>query len=151
MKRLLIISNYLLILLFSASTSFAAETNAQGLFGGKLAKCPSKPNCICTEHAKDSDHHAAPIQIKSSQLNSAMTQAKSVIENMGGTITTQQATYLAATFTSGWFKFVDDFELRLDNDSSQLHIRSASRTGYYDLGVNNERVKEFTTLFQNPK
>ena len=151
MKLLLITQVFLLALLGSISMSFAAETDAQGLFGGKLAKCPSKPNCICSEHAKDSKHHAAPIQLKPSQLNNAITEAKSVIESMGGIVTSQQATYLAATFTNDWFKFVDDLELRVDSDNSQLHIRSASRTGYHDMGVNSKRVKEFTKLFQNSK
>ncbi|MCU7835372.1 MAG: DUF1499 domain-containing protein [gamma proteobacterium symbiont of Taylorina sp.] len=51
--------------------------------------------------------------------------------------------YLHATFTSSFFKFVDDFEVRVDHIALKLHIRSASRSGYSDFGVNKRRVKEF--------
>ncbi|MCU7800664.1 MAG: DUF1499 domain-containing protein [gamma proteobacterium symbiont of Lucinoma myriamae] len=47
------------------------------------------------------------------------------------------------------FKFFDDFELRLDNTTHKLHIRSASRVGYSDFGVNKRRVKRFLKLMNN--
>jgi uncharacterized protein (DUF1499 family) len=63
------------------------------------------------------------------------------------TIINQQQHYIAATFTSKVFKFVDDFEIRIDAEEHQLHIRSASRIGYSDLGVNRRRVEQFRELF----
>jgi len=49
-------------------------------------------------------------------------------------------TYIAATFTSKLFKFVDDFEARFDAQNNLIHLRSASREGYSDMGVNARRI-----------
>ena len=58
----------------------------------------------------------------------------------GGTITSETDSYLSATYMSKIFKFVDDVEIRHDKDNI-WHIRSASRVGYSDRGVNKKRVE----------
>jgi len=45
------------------------------------------------------------------------------------------------TQKSRFFGFIDDLELKLDPQSKTISIRSASRRGYYDLGVNRRRVE----------
>lgn len=75
-----------------------------------------------------------------------MLLAKTTLLEMNAYIIKAENNYLAATFTSSLFKFVDDFELRLDNDGNKLHIRSASRLGYSDFGVNKRRVEHFLEL-----
>jgi uncharacterized protein (DUF1499 family) len=79
-----------------------------------------------------------------SSKNQIMTMAKKIIQNMGGEIIKEDNNYLSATFTSSLFRFVDDFEIRQDNTTHKLQIRSSSRTGYSDFGVNKRRVKKFT-------
>jgi uncharacterized protein (DUF1499 family) len=37
--------------------------------------------------------------------------------------------------------FVDDVEFRIDEAAGVIHVRSASRTGYWDLGANRRRVE----------
>ena len=59
---------------------------------------------------------------------------------MGGAVTTQEEEYIAAEFTSASFGFVDDVEFRLAEEA--VHVRSASRVGYSDRGVNADRVAE---------
>ena len=39
------------------------------------------------------------------------------------------------------FGFVDDVEIRLDESTGKIHIRSASREGYGDLGANRKRIE----------
>lgn len=56
--------------------------------------------------------------------------------------------YLAATFTSAIFRFVDDLELRIDPRQEVIHIRSASRVGRRDGGVNRRRVEKFKAQFE---
>jgi uncharacterized protein (DUF1499 family) len=53
--------------------------------------------------------------------------------------------YLHATFTSPLFRFVDDLELRADAEAGVVHVRSASRAGYYDFGANARRVEALRT------
>jgi uncharacterized protein (DUF1499 family) len=50
--------------------------------------------------------------------------------------------YLHAECTSRIFRFVDDLELMRSEDGDRVDVRSASRTGYGDMGVNRERVEK---------
>lgn len=56
-------------------------------------------------------------------------------------------TELRAEFTSRLFRFVDDVDCLLDVSAGVIHIRSASRTGYSDLGVNRRRVEAIRAAF----
>ena len=53
----------------------------------------------------------------------------------------EKAGYVHATITSMVFRFVDDLEVTLCEDGKQLAVRSSSRTGRWDLGVNLRRVE----------
>ena len=55
--------------------------------------------------------------------------------------------YIHAEFTSALFRFVDDVEFLLDSETKTIHVRSASRVGYSDLGVNRRRVEEIRSRF----
>ena len=60
----------------------------------------------------------------------------------------EKTDYLAATFTSSLFRFVDDLELRIDTGQKTIHLRSASRVGHGDGGVNRKRVEQLKNSFQ---
>ena len=130
----------------------AKENQSPGLIEGKLQSCPDKPNCISTDYPDNSSHYLPPLDFPDSAKDQIMPLAETVILKMGGAITKKSTkadnNYLAATFTSSLFSFVDDFELRQDNTTLQLHIRSASRSGYSDFGVNKRRVIQFSEQFQ---
>lgn len=61
---------------------------------------------------------------------------------MGGQIEEVDDHFLHATFRSRLFRFTDDVACRLDNDTNSIQIRSASRVGYSDFGINRKRVEE---------
>jgi len=73
-------------------------------------------------------------------LKASRTALKDAIKATGGTITSDSEEYISATYMSSIFKFVDDVELRPAGDG-HWHIRSASRVGYSDRGVNRRRVE----------
>jgi uncharacterized protein (DUF1499 family) len=50
-------------------------------------------------------------------------------------------THLHAECKSAWFGFVDDLELALRSELGIIAVRSASRVGYFDLGVNRRRIE----------
>ena len=66
---------------------------------------------------------------------------------MGGDLVVDESSYLTATFRSRVFGFVDDLEIRFDTEMPIIHLRSASRVGYSDRGVNRKRVKRLRTTF----
>jgi uncharacterized protein (DUF1499 family) len=112
-----------------------------GVKEGKLAACPATPNCISSQ-APDADHQVEAIAFTTS-ASEALAKVKSVVEGMERTaIITEGSNYLYAEFTSGLMGFVDDVEFYIDGNAKVIHVRSASRLGQSDLGVNRKRVEE---------
>lgn len=58
----------------------------------------------------------------------------------------EQSPYIQAQFRSAIFRFVGDVKLYFPDDAKVIHVRSASRTGYYDFGVNRSRVESIQIL-----
>lgn len=104
-----------------------------------LKPCPKSPNCVCSEHPDDSKHYIEPIPL-SVTTTEAVKNIISAIESTGGKVKSQSENYIHATYTSKIMRFVDDVEFRIDEDNAKIHIRSASRLGYSDFGVNKKRV-----------
>ena len=149
MKTLLIITAILIfaliVLLFTLRTSATTE-KAPGLVAGMLSRCPTRPNCVCSMYKDDSEHYIEPINIPANITLDPLSVLKSVIHAMGGSVQVETDNYLAATFTSALFKFVDDLEITIDQTPGVIHIRSASRVGYSDMGVNRKRVERLKQL-----
>ncbi|MBW2494869.1 MAG: DUF1499 domain-containing protein [Deltaproteobacteria bacterium] len=118
-----------------------------GLVSGALAPCPDKPNCVSSEAGEDADHQIAPLDYADTSPGEAWSELQQVIGELGGEITVVDGEYLAATFTSSLFKFVDDVECRLDASNHRIQLRSASRVGHSDLGVNRKRADAIRRSF----
>jgi len=142
MKIVLIISIsiFALSLIYFFYLGFKSQTgSANGIVNSKLSACSKKPNCICTEFPQDNAHFTEPAASKSISIND-ITKA---IEATGGKIIDTRSNYISATYTSRIFRYVDDFEIRLDEDNQLIHIRSASRVGHSDMGTNLKRIEYF--------
>ena len=121
--------------------------NNLGVRDGKLAPCPSTPNCVCSQ-SEDAGHKIEPLTYKSTP-EVAFTQLKQAIASQPRTkIITESPNYLYAEFTSAIMKFVDDVEFYLDEDAKVIHVRSASRLGQSDLGVNRKRIETIRAKLQ---
>ena len=105
-----------------------------GLVDGKLAPCSGKPNCVNSEDGTPDKFKTSPLTVNS------LDDVIAAILSSGGKITSSREDYVSAEFTSGIFKFVDDVEARLGQD--RVQIRSASRVGYSDRGVNRARIED---------
>ncbi|MGJ3250876.1 MAG: DUF1499 domain-containing protein [Elainellaceae cyanobacterium] len=119
-----------------------------GVKEGKLAPCPDSPNCVNSQSpTSDEEHHVEPLTYSSSP-SEAMEKLKSVIQTMERTnIVTEDKTYLYAEFSSALMGFVDDVEFYLDESDGVIHVRSASRLGQSDLGVNRKRIEAIREQF----
>lgn len=151
MKKLLIAVLVLVIVVVVAFFFLGKKSKSGsplGLANGQLAKCPDKPNCVCSEFADDGDHYIKPLALGDMDPDSALNALRTAIRDMGGAMGEQEGGYMSATFTSATFGFVDDLELRLDDN--QIHVRSASRVGYSDRGVNKARVEQLRAAFKTP-
>ena len=95
-----------------------------GLVDGKLTQCPGKPNCVCSEDEFDEKHYIGPIRIDPDISKQAFEAVIESIQEMGGSIHSLDNSYLAATFKTSFYGFVDDLELRFDSQKNLIHIRS---------------------------
>jgi uncharacterized protein (DUF1499 family) len=112
-----------------------------------LGPCPSSPNCVSTQ-AQDEGHAIEPIRYRKSRAE-AKEALKEVIRSMPRTkLVEEDETYLHYEATSLLLRFVDDVEFLLDDETKTIHFRSASRTGYGDLGVNRKRMEQVRSLVE---
>ena len=113
-----------------------------GSRGGMLGGCPESPNCVSSASpASDEQHSIAPFTIEGDGQ-----AAWSVLVEAVGTlprteIVKNEGGYLQAVQTSALMRYNDDFEFLLDENAGVIHVRSASRVGYGDMGVNRDRIE----------
>jgi uncharacterized protein (DUF1499 family) len=114
-----------------------------GINNGKLTACPATPNCVNSQTSvSDTEHTIQPIEIGGNPT-ARMADLKLVINSMPrSTIIKETNNYLDVEFTSKLMGFVDDVEFYFDSDGKFIQVRSASRLGESDLGVNRQRIEE---------
>lgn len=118
-----------------------------GVHEGKLAPCPNTPNCVSSQ-SQDIKHKIEPLAYNSTPAK-VLANLRTVIQNTARTkIIQETSNYLYVEFTSAIMGFVDDVEFYLDEDAKVIHVRSASRLGQSDLGVNRKRIETIRTEFE---
>lgn len=133
---------YLLSLTLMAGTNGCSVSKIDSDAAGRdrLADCPDRPNCVSSE-AQAAGRAIAPLRLKSNQA-AAWSAIREVVERLPRcTIVKATDRYLHAECRSRLFGFTDDLELLFDTSTGSVAIRSASRVGYWDLGVNRKRVE----------
>ncbi|MFN5746633.1 MAG: DUF1499 domain-containing protein [Methylococcaceae bacterium] len=114
-----------------------------------LDACPGSPNCVSSK-AHDTEHRVSPMPVDL-EPQAAFDLIKRVMATEPRLKIVEERAdqgYLRAEVTSAVFRFVDDLELLLDPAHQRLEVRSASRVGYWDLGVNRRRVEQLRVKFQ---
>ena len=115
----------------------------------ELAPCPDRPNCV-SSLAQDEDHRVEPLRLDGTP-DEALARLREIIAAMpGATVDEVGEGRLKARFRSRVFGFVDDLEMAVDAAAGMIHVRSASRIGYSDLGVNRRRVEEIRKRYRAP-
>ena len=117
-----------------------------GVQAGRLKPCPSSPNCVSSQE-EDPEHFIMAIATTDPKatLNRITNQIKA---NDAAQIITQADDYLYAEYTSELMGFVDDVEFWIDPKTGDIAVRSASRLGESDLGVNRKRIEALRTALQ---
>ena len=112
----------------------SASGTAPGLTeAGDLAPCAGKRNCVSSQEQIRLSNAVEPLPpVEKAVLKAAMAE-------IGATLVKEDGPYLAFTVTSAFFRYVDDIEFLMTDGA--LHVRSASRVGRSDLGVNRKRVE----------
>lgn len=114
---------------------------------GGLRPCPGAPNCVCSEGASASIEplaYAGDGQVAFQSLLDWLKLQPNV------ELVTVEAGYAHAVCRTPLLGFRDDLELRLDEASSVIQVRSASRVGYSDLGANRRRIEDLRASWTPP-
>ena len=134
-------------MLWSTSGGSAGRPHNLGLKNNMLLPCPKSPNCVLSQ-ASDAKHKIKPIYYATS-VEAAKERLNQVILSISDArIITQNEVYWHVEFTTRWLRFIDDVEFYFPESEALIHLRSASRSGYWDLGVNRKRTKEIRSRFE---
>jgi uncharacterized protein (DUF1499 family) len=142
-KISIILASFLLV------TGCSGKMTTLGVESGQLTSCPTSPNCVNSQ-AKDDEHFIEPIVSTKTQSQTKERLVSILNDTKNAEIKIIQNDYLRAEFTSSVFRFVDDVEFYFPQTTSNdliIHVRSASRVGYFDFGVNRKRIEEIRNQF----
>ena len=112
---------------------------------GRLRACPGTPNCV---NSQERGRSAIAPLVFDDEAASAFARLKRLVSALPRTrIVEESEDYLRAEVRSRVFGFVDDVELLVDASARRVHVRSASRVGYSDFGVNRARIEAIRVRF----
>ncbi len=144
-------SRLLQLAVIASCLSLAACTgtrpNSLGNANTNLQSCPDSPNCVSSvDNTEDEEHFIKALD--ASNQSEPILKIASIIEADGGNIIIKTPTYIYAEFTSDLMHFVDDVEFLLIPQTNKIEVRSASRLGRSDFGVNRDRIELIRSAFQ---
>ncbi|MBW4563959.1 MAG: DUF1499 domain-containing protein [Mojavia pulchra JT2-VF2] len=118
-----------------------ANSSGLGVNNGHLSSCPASNNCVVSQDA-DAKHAIDPITYHVDRDTARETLLKVLTVVPRTQVIEQTGNYIHALSKSRIFKFVDDVEFYLPTNEPVIHLRSASRIGESDLGVNRRRLEQ---------
>lgn len=131
-------------ILFFIIMTISMTTHADAPAKKKLPPCQDTPNCVSSQ-STDQPHYIAPFKISGDPKLAWAALRQAIMEHDRMIITHETDSTLHAEATSLVLHFVDDIDAILYADAGLVHIRSASRLGHSDFGVNRKRIEKFRT------
>ena len=126
-----------------------ARPHNLGIVNSTLAPCPDTPNCVSSD-SLDESHYVPAFKLEANS-EQVWAEIKLYLDSQSNMeIVRELKDYLYVESTSTFMRFVDDFELHLREQNGIIAVRSASRYGKFDFGVNKERV-DALYLYLNEK
>jgi uncharacterized protein (DUF1499 family) len=110
-----------------------------------LRPCPSSPNCVSSQ-AEDPGHRVEPFPPAGKAAETLSRLEKAIKTFPRTAVVLRDEHYLKVEFRTR-LGFVDDVEFLVEEDRGLVQVRSASRTGYWDLGVNRRRVEDIRKVY----
>lgn len=111
-----------------------------------LPACPDSPNCV-SSLSVDEAHAIKPFSYEGTPTEAWGRLKAAVLSGKRVTLIKDTGTYLHVEVRSLIFQFTDDVEFLLQDGDKLIHVRSASRAGHSDFGVNRRRVEQIRTRF----
>ena len=128
-----------------------------GVHGGRLKAPSPTPNSVSSQAGLWPDHpqgetaRIEPLPLLPAGAAATMNRLRALVEDMpGAVVVVANRDYLRVQFTTRWLRFVDDAEFWADPAHRVIQVRSASRLGASDLGVNRARIERIRAAFAGP-
>jgi uncharacterized protein (DUF1499 family) len=138
-----ILAPILVVFLFSGCSGSRPPT--LGVKDNRLSPCPASPNCVSSQ-SDDERHRIDAIRFPT-PATEGLARLKEIVLGMErSTLVREGPDYLHVEVRT-FLGFVDDLEFYADESQKLIHLRSASRVGYWDLGVNRRRVETVRAEF----
>ena len=106
----------------------------------RLSPCPALPNCVLSD-ASNPVHAISPLSINGEPSEAWASLLGHLESDPQYTITEQSEGYIRAEARTRMVGFIDDVEFELRTERDEIAVRSASRVGLFDLGVNRIRIE----------
>jgi uncharacterized protein (DUF1499 family) len=131
----------LIVMLMSVERTGAASPEIMPT----LKSCPSSPNCV-SSRATDDRHAIEPFGIYQTAPKTMQALKEVLTAYPRTTLITTADNYIHAEFKVN-IGFVDDVEFVIDEAAGLVHMRSASRIGYWDFGTNRRRIEKLRQMY----
>jgi uncharacterized protein (DUF1499 family) len=125
-----------------------------GVSNGRLKPPSPTPNSVSSQAALYPDHpqrayaEIAPLPLKNASGPASLQAVAAALGAMPGvTVVEQRPDYLYAQAETRWMKFTDDLEFWFNPARGVIELRSASRLGRKDFGVNRERIEAIRAAY----
>ena len=121
--------------------------NGLGVTEGRLKGLSKTPNCVSSQADLYPDHpqkgyaSIAPLKFSGDGEQAMEKLASALAKTERTVVVKREPGYIYAQSTTALLKFTDDLELSLDKPNGVIHVRSSSRLGQKDFGVNRARVE----------
>lgn len=153
MIRTLLSSVAALGLLVTAGLWIAARLvgpqSPPGVREDRLGPCPPSPNCVSSQaDPRDTVHYVEPLPFTGTEASTRQRLLEVLNALPRVRVVEARAGYVRAEARSRLFGFVDDLEFLFDESAGHVHVRSAARLGYGDLGVNRARVERIRAALE---
>ncbi len=132
----------LLLFLATGTVAIGGPTNP-----GEITPCPDSPNCVSSLE-KGTGRYTPPLSYAGSTEDARIKLIKVLKGFERVEIVESSGDYIHASFTSSVFGFVDDAQFLIEESEKSIHMKSASRSGYYDFGVNRRRCEAIRERFE---
>ncbi|MFW5443911.1 MAG: DUF1499 domain-containing protein [Methylococcaceae bacterium] len=113
----------------------------------KLTPCPNSPNCVSSQ-SKSAFSQISPLSYKMSEIQAIDKIKKIMLEMPRTTLIKETDQYLHIEYRTAILKFVDDVEIIINDTEKVIHLRSASRLGFWDIGANKRRINGIKKKFR---
>lgn len=134
----------------------SCRTPDLGLVDGRLMPCPEKDNCVCSQDDRDKYAIDPLAVVVGESTDDTLENTRQLLMDTAAALPRcallqDDGAYLRFVATSAFWRFKDDLEFLISPAEGQVHMRSASRTGSSDFGVNRERVDEFRRIYDEKR